>query len=132
MEKVVVAVVCDRRWFSGMKNPLRGKSTTAADCRYRRELAIPDKFLPHRRDPPAPQQLVQLLLRASLAVGRNLVEFNWHRVFLIYFLNFSAFSFPLYPKNPLRSHSTRLWPAAASATLISSLSSLLAGCSLLD
>jgi len=55
MEKVVVAVVCDRRWFSGMKNPLLGKSTTVVDSRYKRELTIPDKFLPHRRNSPAPQ-----------------------------------------------------------------------------
>ena len=63
----------------------------------------PDLFhrpLPHRRDPSAPQQLVQLLLRTSLAVGRNLDEFKWHRVFLIsnFCFLFSIFSFPLYPK----------------------------------
>jgi hypothetical protein len=42
----------------------------------------------------------------------------------------AALPFRFTEKNPLRSHSTRLWPAAASATLITSLSALLAGCSL--
>jgi hypothetical protein len=42
-------------------------------------LAIGNKFLLHRRNPAAPEQLVELLLRAALAVGGDLDEFKWHQ-----------------------------------------------------
>jgi hypothetical protein len=42
-------------------------------------LAIGDKFLLHRSDPPAPEELVQLLRSPALPVGRDLDEFKWHR-----------------------------------------------------
>jgi hypothetical protein len=38
----------------------------------------PPKLLPHRGDAPPVEELVQLFLRVSLPVGRDLDEFKWH------------------------------------------------------
>jgi len=49
--------------------------------RPERIFSVRDKLFPHRRNPPIPQKLVQLLLRAALPVRRNLDEFKWHTSF---------------------------------------------------
>ena len=43
-----------------------------------RILAVRHEFLPYRRDAPASEELVELLLRVSLPIGRDLDEFKRH------------------------------------------------------
>jgi hypothetical protein len=43
-----------------------------------RILAVRHEFLPYRRDAPAAKELVELLLRVSLPIGRDLDKFKRH------------------------------------------------------
>jgi hypothetical protein len=47
--------------------------------RPERILAVRHELFPHRRDAPATEQLVQLLLRTALPVRRDLDKFKWHQ-----------------------------------------------------